>query len=550
MNSDTSAGGQWQRVAAELRACREAQQRAWGDVDNTTLGRYLAGEVEGVERQQVEHALEELPELRKLTDLVRDVLRDFEPVASPPSPVLLPFPSAPWKTEKKARPAASPFPRQSPTRFLGRSREQRATFWAAARQRSALVVAACLLLAFGLLVPRPEVLRSPAEDEPGNDLAFVPGPGTASTRDEALSTVGEGKLELVRADADLTKAHVLSEKNLGPDHAVTQRALRNRAAVYQLALNATSELVAPPGVGSYVATSAILPAEPTMDKVAPPAPGPSFAVAQHPDYRDLGPRGEPRRTTQAGGRKSRTAHAEAVPTSALVLGDQIRQMPSGEAREKIVPVLARALANARTTQERAGLVRALGELGPAARDAVPTLTTCLNNASSAPERYLARSALAKIGPAGPRRYGIEDEGACLSVRGLRESTHAINLLARAYNLEVFVETVPSSAKDAKAFALKALCARDGSEKETGKPEGAGASHLGARRGARAIHVVLSKHGEVVRVEVCNALRRQGLNEPELVRAIRAAAKGKNCDPALKECVTRLIRFEKARRARK
>src|SRR5262249_20836460 len=93
MASDTNTGGSWDRVAAELRACREAQQRAWGDLDNTTLGRYLAGEATTDEQQQIENALDELPELRKLTELVRDVLGESETVVPTPapSPTVLPF---------------------------------------------------------------------------------------------------------------------------------------------------------------------------------------------------------------------------------------------------------------------------------------------------------------------------------------------------------------------------------------------------------------------------------------------------------------------------
>src|SRR5262245_65986706 len=76
----------WDRVASELRACKEAQQRAWGDIDSADLGRYLAGEAAGEELTRIEQALEDLPELRKLTDLVRDVLIDLEPVAVPADP--------------------------------------------------------------------------------------------------------------------------------------------------------------------------------------------------------------------------------------------------------------------------------------------------------------------------------------------------------------------------------------------------------------------------------------------------------------------------------
>src|SRR5947209_1833340 len=82
MANDTTAG-QWERVASELRACREAQRRAYGDVDPLTLGRYLSDEASGDERRQVEQALEAHPDLRLLTDLVRDVLGEAETSSEP-----------------------------------------------------------------------------------------------------------------------------------------------------------------------------------------------------------------------------------------------------------------------------------------------------------------------------------------------------------------------------------------------------------------------------------------------------------------------------------
>jgi hypothetical protein len=114
MTPESNTGNSWDRVAAELRACREAQRRAWGDIDNTTLGRFLAGEVTAEEQQQIENALDTLPELRKLTDLVREVLAEPETAVPSPAPVLydpaiVPFPqpqsqartiipSGEWKT--------------------------------------------------------------------------------------------------------------------------------------------------------------------------------------------------------------------------------------------------------------------------------------------------------------------------------------------------------------------------------------------------------------------------------------------------------------------
>src|SRR5277367_2368347 len=94
MASEFDPTEQWDRVASELRAHKQSQQQAWGDVDNATLGRYLAGDLSGEERQQVEQALSELPELRRLTDIVRDVLDELDPAAPVPvaeAPKIIPF---------------------------------------------------------------------------------------------------------------------------------------------------------------------------------------------------------------------------------------------------------------------------------------------------------------------------------------------------------------------------------------------------------------------------------------------------------------------------
>jgi hypothetical protein len=158
-------GAQWDRVAAELRAYREAQQRAWGTIDNATLGRYLAGEVNGDERRQVETALQELPELRKLTDLVRDVLEDFEPIATVPSPsISAPAPVILSLSEHRSS-------RRSSRSGLLEKAGSRLGFL---RQRSALVAAACLLLALGLFLPRSGLLSSVAEPRTGPALASRP----------------------------------------------------------------------------------------------------------------------------------------------------------------------------------------------------------------------------------------------------------------------------------------------------------------------------------------------------------------------------------------
>jgi hypothetical protein len=164
MPSDANAGNHWERVAAELRACREAQQRAWGDLDDALLGRYLAGEVNPEERRNIENALDELPELRKLTDLVRDVLGEFDgsaetlafaPQPVPYGPATLPFPQHPARQATTAAGAGQPSRPARPWRTR--------TPAARNRRRAELVAAAVLLLALGVALPQAGMVSPPAE---------------------------------------------------------------------------------------------------------------------------------------------------------------------------------------------------------------------------------------------------------------------------------------------------------------------------------------------------------------------------------------------------
>src|SRR5260370_9873550 len=72
-----STAMEWDVLTAELRAYRNQQKQTWGDLDNALIGRFLAGEVTADQRRMVEAALNDHPELRKLTDLVLDVLHDL-----------------------------------------------------------------------------------------------------------------------------------------------------------------------------------------------------------------------------------------------------------------------------------------------------------------------------------------------------------------------------------------------------------------------------------------------------------------------------------------
>jgi hypothetical protein len=167
MMSDKNDSSQWERVAAELRACRQAQQRAWGDIDNTTLGRFLVGDVSAEEQRQIEQALDTLPELRKLTDLVRDVLGESEtaapePVSVPYGPAVLPYSQPAVSARAAAVTSRQPttVPKQSWKPLFRRGHIQ---------QYAGLAAAACLLLVLGVALPRSANFASP---ESVNVLAY------------------------------------------------------------------------------------------------------------------------------------------------------------------------------------------------------------------------------------------------------------------------------------------------------------------------------------------------------------------------------------------
>jgi hypothetical protein len=162
MASDANMGNQWERVAAELRACRDAQQRAWGDLDDALLGRFLAGEVNPEERRQIENALKELPELRKLTDLVRDVLGEFDTSEQPPAASPQPVPYGP-ATLPFSQPPARPATAAAGARQPSRPARPWPVHTPAGRYRQwvGLAAAAVLLLALGVALPQAGMVAPP-----------------------------------------------------------------------------------------------------------------------------------------------------------------------------------------------------------------------------------------------------------------------------------------------------------------------------------------------------------------------------------------------------
>jgi hypothetical protein len=69
-----AADREWQRVAADLIAYRDAQKQLWGGLDDGLIARYLAGDCTPPERQRVEETMSSHPEVRACVDLVREVL--------------------------------------------------------------------------------------------------------------------------------------------------------------------------------------------------------------------------------------------------------------------------------------------------------------------------------------------------------------------------------------------------------------------------------------------------------------------------------------------
>jgi hypothetical protein len=453
MTPDTHDGSQWDRVAAELRACRETQQRAWGDIDNTTLGRFLAGEVTSEEQQQIENALDALPELRKLTDLVRDVLSEAdtaapEPVSVPYGPMVLPFPQPQQRTMKPARTS----PRAEPTAPSRQSKPwYREDRW---RQRIGLAAAACLLLVLGVTLPR---TTGSAQPEAGQSLALTApvadstppfdAPGGVMPRaiaanhpmqlrkgadrdepqhdkrlllrrmDDSLQHLeAQGKKpeadllarqyvnnltrqaylyrekgDLARAEPVLHEACHLCDKAFGPEAPQTVRTRKSLAGVYEVALNSAPSLPQTPGGTPKLHVSV----QPATSSTLPIHSASGYAAPQSPPTALDGSRREyqPRY-----GAPPLVEHSPSSRPAEFVLRERIIHRSPKEVKASVVPVLTQALREAKDVHERQRFARALSQLGPVAGDAAPLLLGLCRGSTDAAERSTLLLALARIGP--------------------------------------------------------------------------------------------------------------------------------------------------------
>jgi hypothetical protein len=562
MSSAFDPVGAWERVAAELRACKESQQQAWGDVDNTTLGRYLAGELSADEQGELEQILDELPDLRKLTDLVQDVMRGLEPIERQ-SPIPVSVPVAPLGALTQPR---------SP---VGRSRNPARRRGAWVRRYAPLAAAACLLLTFGLLMPRSGFLSAPrpasrVESEravamrtPGHaellqaPLIFQELPSADADREAApvapLSVAGKSKRaadsprplrddthlaalpsvepqnptqlnravtfyyvqgDVAKAEQALSKAHRLCKKKLGPKHRTTQWTARQLAGVYQVALNNRE-------------TVAVSSAKQSADLLGNPLARVTPASRGHEPYL-----------------RARI--------TARQVREEITSRPAREVSTQVVPVLTQALQSASCCKERQVLVRALGELGPTARPAVRVLVKRLEVASNPGEQHVLLEALEQIGPpaqdavqvltvlcrdtaerkqhvcrlsvedvklakkvlscltGAESRVGVFDDAGLFTARGIIDATRTLRRLARNNNIAVRIETgkVHAARSDLKAM------------------------------GPRAVHVVFARDGSV-QVHVFKGLLDRGLDPDQFARQLSCLCKNKQHDSALGVVVARV-----------
>lgn len=496
MSSSFDETGSWDRVAAELRACKESQKLAYGDVDNATLGRYLAGDLNPAEMATLEQTLDELPELRKLTDLVQDVLRDLEPIESAPptlpevavTPVILPLPAArPRRSSKLRRYGSlaaacllfgcvtllpvtggrltSPQPEESLTLGAGMAAHQMVWLWAPPPREDAALA---------------EVVQV-AADAP----RAVP-----ATAEQVNHTVANYHRQGDVAGAEKTLRQCMSKH--GPAHEAARSAGWQLAGVYQYALNESSD---------------------TAPKLNP--------------------------WTQQKGAQSRARD------TARQVREQIVNRSAPSVSAEVVPVLNEALKKAKSKSERLALIKALGEIGPAAKsDSVALLCERLKKADDE-ERLAVLDALERMGPAA------------------RGAVPTLHWLAKA---PPAAKTTTSEKSDAesrgqptpKERAGQVLARLTGSESRVGVFDGAGLfslkrsmevtcalrklaresdlevrveTHCGEKpatpstpMGRNSLRVVITSGGDAVRVVATPALREQGLDVGRLQKTLAHGCK--------------------------
>jgi hypothetical protein len=408
----------WDILTAELRAYRDQQRETWGDLDNALIGRYLAGEATPEERKQVDAALDAHPDLRLLTDLVRDVLGEFQqekPVLPPPVFAL------PDNPRNLAQPPAhtAPFRRLQGTvprgvalgprpRLLSFPRPRTSSrFLNGLTQRSVLAAAACLLLALGftlISVPPTSVGSAPPSSPSSSAVALRGGyerdmqrphqPVVTSIRGGESRPVG---LAVAKPSGPLVAS--LSAAVASGDAGQVARVLLDEPVTRKTLLRPMS------------------------------SPGPE------PESRPLA---VPVRGERAG---------RVLDQAALVLADGLARdnRPRMQARyRQALTVMGSRLGETlqQTTDpcQQRRLVQALRQLGPRARSVVPQLEQLAQ--SGPPEvRQEAQDALCCI--CVPQWVGVRDTARVLPEAACKEANNRFEALARKHQVYFVAETVRS-----------------------------------------------------------------------------------------------------------
>jgi hypothetical protein len=353
----------------------------------------------------------------------------------------------------------------------------------------------------------------------------------------SLNRVGQLFLDrgdLTAAEPSLQQALAIAKRELGPEHPATVWARNRLAGVYQVALNTPPPQPAAvrsvrPGAGAFAAALSAPP--------APPAPALRAGGSPYTRLGDPNPYGTVYSFPHPAAKEVDRKSAEQARRTAQALRERIARMGPQQVRTAVVPVLAKALEESPSEQERQAAARALGQLGPAARDAVPALVARLRRAPTAREGQALAHALVQIGPAArdavekleveltPRdgapllevcqrlqgregRVGVNDGAACFSVGALRRSADRIHALA-AEGVELLVETAPGLSPDA-AREMK---------------------HRLGDMGPRSVCVLIGKDGPDVRVWASG-----GLPTDTLSKAVAERCRRKDYDGALAEAV--------------
>ena len=72
----------WSRLKGELRDFAEHEQDHWGEVDETELARYVAGQCSAAERWRIERTMRDHPAVAECVELVREVMTEQKPVTT------------------------------------------------------------------------------------------------------------------------------------------------------------------------------------------------------------------------------------------------------------------------------------------------------------------------------------------------------------------------------------------------------------------------------------------------------------------------------------